>query len=144
MGQFALYTGGILGKSLRSMWVEKVEGRKITLEFQILHPDRTAAGAPMPQVIDLDNPEPVPWCEVTELGTEEVEVAGRRLACRKSEAKSPGTLMGDITTQSWTCDQVPLWGTVRSVTKGSGSDFTEELLDFGDEGGAARPVKPKR
>jgi hypothetical protein len=137
VGQWALYKGGVA--PLHLMWVDKVEGRKVTIHTQVLFDQLHGQGPPVAMVVDLDAPELVPFDAVKDLGTEELHVAGRTLSCRKSELT---TILGAevITTTSWTCNEVPLWGSVRSQKKTGATSALEELVAFGDSGGSPRPV----
>jgi hypothetical protein len=123
-------------------WVSKVDGKKITLRTQILNADgKTAMMAGTDGVIDLaqtgssapagsaDAPKPA-------ISDDEVEVKGKKLKCKKIEVKS-----GPITSTTWISEEVPVTGLVKSISTQDGNEVAKlELVDFGQQGGADKPV----
>jgi hypothetical protein len=123
-------------------WVVKVDGRKVLIKTQPLDPDlQCGLASSVESVIDLDAPAPRPLVE-SPLGEEEVSARGTRLLCRKVETVEAGDIKGK--TISWLSDLVPISGLAKRVKLDpEGKElFRTELIDWGETGGAEKPLAP--
>jgi hypothetical protein len=137
--------GGMTNTSLSYLWVDRVEGRKVVLKTQTLNPDgKTAMMAATEMPIDLDakgersEKKDAAKPTVTE---EEILVKGKKMKCQKTEVTME--IAGAKTTSiTWTSPEVPVYGTVKSISKDKDGNETSvvETIDWGNEGAKEKPV----
>jgi hypothetical protein len=126
-------------------WIEKVDGKKVTLKRQPVKEDgKTGLDAARDREIDLDKLASASGDK--KVSEEEVEVKGKKLKCRKVERTEPADGPAKPVTITWTSSDVPLYGKVREIVKDKdGKEFSRmDLVDWGSEGGAARDVDQKK
>lgn len=124
-------------------WVSKVEDKVVTVMTQTLDPD-LKSGLSKPNLTQPTAFEPMMRRGVKTKVTEgvEVEVAGKKLKCRRlDETVTMGKL--ETKTSLWISDEVPLDGVVLWEAAIGGTDQTVrgELVDWGTSGGAEKPLK---
>jgi hypothetical protein len=130
--------------SLAYMWIEKVEGRKVHIQNQILADEKTGMMDPMPMVVDLDaKPEPnTPKAETKKVGDEEITIKGKKIKCAKWESTADYG-QGKTVTVMWVSEEIPIYGMAKTVSKDKDGNVTctSEVVDYGTSGAAAKPVK---
>jgi len=124
-------------------FVEKVEGRQVHLMTQAVSADgKTGLEAPVPTVVDLDQKPADAESEASATSEEELTVKGKPMKCIKIETVTEDPTNGKLTTIRWVSKEVPIFGLVRSIVlnKDKKELLKIDLLDFGDTGGAEKPV----
>jgi hypothetical protein len=125
-------------------WIDKVDHREVHLRIQPVSKDgRYALAAPTLTIVNLDKP---PDSDDTSSATTEDEIAvkGRKVKCKRVEVVTLDSAHGKLTTTRWISDEVPIYGTVRSITvdREHREVSRTDLLDYGDSGGAEKPMPP--
>ncbi len=124
------------------LWVDKVDGRKVHLKIQNLSDDgRTGVAPAIERVIDLATISA--RSDVNAKTSDDVvEVKGKKLKCKRRVETFDSK---DIVSKSieWTSNEVPVFGVVKAVVYGQdGKELSRtELKDWGESGGAEKPVK---
>jgi hypothetical protein len=123
-------------------WVAKLDGKSITVSTQHLKEGaKAASGKAQSKVLDIDKVASAMEHDFKAPGTtitdETLEVAGKKIKCKKLETK---TDRGSAT--KWISDEVPPLGLVKLlVLAADGKEVRRsELLDWGESGGAEKPV----
>jgi hypothetical protein len=125
-------------------WVVKVEARKVVIRTQPLDRDlERGLASPVESTFDLDAPAP-PIVE-SPAGEEELNIHGTRLLCRKVETVEILN-QGMTKTISWLSDRIPISGLVKRVKldRDGKEIFRSDVVDWGNTGGAERPLVPAR
>lgn len=130
------------------MWIAKVDGRKVTVNVQMLKEDgKTALMPPSSSLVDLDmkGPEPKKGEEPKVLKTseEEVEIKGKKIKCTRTETEQDVVGSGRLVIVSWASNEIPISGIAKSVAKDKDGKVISETtcVDFGHEGGAEKSQK---
>jgi hypothetical protein len=127
-------------------FVERVEGRRVHLVTQTVTADgKTGLDAAFAMVVNLDEmPADAPREEAS-TSEEEITVKGKSMKCIRTETVTD-LGRGNTTTIRWVSRDVPIFGLVRSVVldKNKKELSRYDLVDFGDTGGAARPLESER
>jgi hypothetical protein len=125
-------------------WIDSVHGREVHLKIQpVMEGGRFALAAPTLTIVNLDKPpdrEGAPSAATEE----DLVFKGRKLRCRRVETVTDDPLRGRVMTTRWSSSEVPIYGTVKSITldKDQREVSRIDLVDFGESGGAERPYPP--
>jgi hypothetical protein len=124
-------------------WVSKVDGRNVTVSTQAIKDDLKTGIAPArTMVVDgakkaEENAAAIRDKKAT-VTDDEIELKGKKLKCKRVERQAAG----GVTIILWVTDEIPVNGVARSVAKnGDKETFRAEVVDWGLEGGAEKPVK---
>ncbi len=125
-------------------WIDKVEKTEVRLMIQPVTEDgKLGLSAPTLMTVNLDKP-PDKEEASTATAEEELVVKGKPLKCKRIDFVTQDTRHGKVTTSRWVSDEVPIYGTVRMITfdKDKKEIARTDLLDFGETGGAEKPLAP--
>jgi hypothetical protein len=128
------------------VWVSKVDSRKVTLSQQILKDKNTGLVPATTTVIDLDKKPEAPLKESAKPKVSEEEIAlenGKKLKCTRTEGETEISGMGKLVTIVWTSPEIPINNMAKSIVKDKDGKTlsTSETLDYGQAGGAEKPLK---